>query len=351
MIDEVLLGHVLSAGCGQAPGTQALRLAGLPLTIPATTVNKVCASGMKAVALGAGMIAAGQAQCVLAGGMESMSRAPFALSGGLRGPNRGLRTGDQSLVDLLLRDGLSDAETGAAMGEAGERVAERLSISREEMDAFGRASFERARAAAELLEREEIVACPGRDGGVSVVSDEGPGVFNPGRMATLRTPFRPQNGRITAATASQLTDGAAVLLLMSGRLAEELAIRPVARIVAWADAGVADAMDFPLAPAAAIPRALEQAQLTLADMDLFEINEAFAMVPVAISRQLSVPLDRTNVLGGAVALGHPLGASGARIIGTLLTALRTRGLARGCAAVCNGGGGASALILELVSQE
>lgn len=348
MIDEVYLGHVISAGCGQAPATQAIRLAGLPTSIPATTVNKVCASGMKAISLGATMIRSGNANCVLAGGMESMSMAPFTLPTSLRCPNRGLRFGNSELTDLLAKDGLIDVESGLAMGEAAERTADKFSISRQEMDDYSRGTFERAIESRHLFESEEIIAVPTKDNPKALIdADEGPLTFKPEKMATLRTPFR-VDGKVTAASSSQLTDGAAVMLLMSGEMVKDLGLKPMAKVVTWADSGVEDPMEFPEAPSRAIEKCLKAANLSeAADIDLHEINEAFAVVPLAISRLNSIPLNKINVLGGSVALGHPLGASGARIVGTLMTALRAGKKKRGCASICNGGGGASAMIIEL----
>ena len=349
IIDEVYLGQVVSAGCGQAPASQAIRLAGLPLSIPATSVNKVCASGMKAVSLAASQIKSGASECILAGGMESMSSAPFSLPNQLRCPNRGLRFGNSELTDLLAKDGLIDSETGLPMGEAAERIAEKFEISREEMDKFSMRSFESSLAAFHLFESEEIISVPSRESPEStlIIQDDGPKAFKPDKMSTLRTPFRPGNGRVTAASSSQLTDGAAVMLLMSGELVNKLGIKPLARVITWADSGMSDAMDFPIAPVKAIEKCRLSSNLKESDIDLHEINEAFSVVPLAVMKINGIPLDKVNVLGGSVALGHPLGASGARIIGTLMTALKSKKKKIGCASICNGGGGASAMIIEL----
>lgn len=349
MIEEVYLGHVISAGCGQAPTSQAIRLSGLPLTIPATSVNKVCASGMKAVSLAAAQIKSGTAECILAGGMESMSCAPFSIPNQLRCPNRGLRFGNAELTDLLAKDGLIDAESGLPMGEAAERIAERFEISRQEMEDFSRKSFESSLNSRHLFESEEIISIPSsRDPNILIIEDDGPKTYNPDKMASLRTPFRPGNGRITAASSSQLTDGAAVMLLMSGQMITKLGIKPLARVITWADSGMSDAMDFPIAPAKAIEKCYKSLNnMGEADIDLHEINEAFSVVPLALMKLKRIPAEKVNVLGGSVALGHPLGASGARIIGTLMTALKSKKKKTGCASICNGGGGASAMILEL----
>jgi len=346
MIEEIFLGHVISAGCGQAPVTQAIQLAGLPTSIPGTSVNKVCASGMKAVSLAASLIKSGQANCILAGGMESMSGVPYALPTQLRRPNVGLRFGNAQLTDLLSHDGLIDAKSHLPMGEAAERIAEKFDISRAEMDEYSRSSFTRA-IEREFEAEKQIISVTSSDGGGLVIKDDGPKTFKPDRMSSLRTPFRPEIGRVTAATSSQLTDGAAVMLLMSGKMIRELKIEPLARIVTWADSGVTDAMDFPIAPALAIDKCYKLSGLSESDIDFHEINEAFAVVPIAVARINKIPMEKINVFGGALALGHPLGASGARIIGSLISVLKAHGKKRGCASICNGGGGASAMIIEL----
>lgn len=348
VIEEVYLGHVVSAGCGQAPATQAIRLAGLSTSIPATTVNKVCASGMKAVSLAAATIKSGNSNCILAGGMESMSSAPFTIPTQLRCPNRGLRFGNSELTDLLAKDGLIDTATGLPMGEAAERIAETHGITRQEMEEYSKGTFSRAIEAKHLFESEEIISVPSQSNpNTLIIEDDGPKTFKPEKFATLRTPFRPENGRVTAATSSQLTDGAAVMLLMSGEMVKELGINPLAKIITWADSGVEDSMEFPIAPTKAVAKCYKSANLTELEIDLHEINEAFAVVPLAVSRISSIPIEKINVLGGSLALGHPLGASGARIIGTLMTALKSSKKKRGCASICNGGGGASAMIIEL----
>jgi acetyl-CoA C-acetyltransferase len=347
-VDEVILGHALQAGCGQAPATQASIAAGISNHIPSWSVNKVCASGAKAVSLAAALVRNGEAECVVAGGMESMSRVPHACPLELRLPGRGLRYGHGQLKDLLQSDGLTDAFEDILMGECAERIAAEEGIMRMEMDAFGRRSFERAIASAAVFKEYEIFPLPG-----TLEADEGPKSFRPEKdFSTLKTPFRPVGGRISAATSSQLSDGAAALVLMSATRAAELNVCPIARILASADAsGPPDR--FPLAPIDAVRRACTKASLSPAkDIDLFEINEAFAVAPIAVARRLGLAdediEERVNVLGGAVALGHPLGCSGARIICTLITALRLKGKKVGCAAVCNGGGGGSAIVIELV---
>lgn len=347
-IDQCILGHVLSAGCGQAPATQALKHANLCTSIPAFTVNKVCASGMKAVTLGASLIRSGEFNCIMAGGMESMSSVPFTLPTNLRCPNRGLRYGHAQLTDLLAWDGLTDPYCKAPMGEAAERISDKYNFSRESMDAYAKRSFELAIANAELFWEAEMVAVPSPDPNMHVIADDGFKSFKPEKLSSLRTPFRPETGRVTAATSSQITDGAAALLLMSAAEMKRAGVTvPLARILSWADSSVPDPMDFPIAPIDAIKAALAKASLTASQVDLFEINEAFAVVPMAVMQELDVPLEKINVLGGALAIGHPLGASGARIIGTLITALKAKGKRIGCAAICNGGGGATAIVIEL----
>lgn len=353
MIEEVILGHVVSAGAGQAPATQAIRLAGLGTTIPASTVNKVCASGMKAVSLASILIKSGEAACILAGGMESMSSVPYALPTQLRCPNRGLRFGNSELTDLLAHDGLIDAETDLPMGEAAERIAERFNFTRQDMDDFSKMSFQRAIDSKHLFETEEIIPVPGPKGSNTLIlQDDGPKTFKPEKISSLKTPFRPENGRVTAATSSQLTDGAAAMILMSGEMVKELGIKPLAKIITWADASLPDAMDFPCAPIDAVNICFKnvEGKLSKSQVDLYEINEAFAVVPLVTAKAIGVGLEKVNVMGGALALGHPLGASGARIIGTLMTALRSQKKKIGCAAICNGGGGASAVIIELMEQ-
>lgn len=304
---------------------------------------------MKAVTLGASLIRSGECDCVLAGGTESMSSVPFALPTQLRCPNRGLRYGNAQLTDLLAWDGLTDPECKAPMGEAAERIAEKYNFSRAEMDAFAERSFQSALKNAELFWEQEMVAVPAAESNSHVITDDGPGTFKPEKLATLRTPFRPETGRVTAATSSQLTDGAAALLLVSETEMKRSGFTaPLARILSWADVSLPDAMDFPVAPVDAIRAALGKSNLTVDQVDLFEINEAFAVVPMAVMADLKVPLEKVNILGGALALGHPLGASGTRIIGTLIAALKLSGRRVGCAAICNGGGGATAIIIELV---
>ncbi len=366
-IDEVILGHVLCAGVGQSPATQALLYAGLPSSIPTTSVNKVCASGMKAIALATNAIKSGESSCIIAGGMESMSQVPFALPQQLRCSNTGLRFGHPSNVDLLIKDGLTDAMSQQLMGECAEHSAASLNITRDAMDDFAKRSFERAITTCRGVSGNDAVSLPFREHEIIAVKrktttttttsdsdlveiDEGINMYKPDKMPNLKPVFwsKEKGGRITAATSSQLTDGACAFVLCSGAKANALGIeQPLAKIIACADASM-DPIDFTIAPSKAIEKVLVKSQWTLNDVDLFEINEAFAVTPLANAQLLNISLDKINVLGGAIALGHPLGCSGSRVVGTLITALKVKGLKRGCASICNGGGGATAITIELL---
>ncbi|HEY8368786.1 MAG TPA: thiolase family protein [Thermodesulfobacteriota bacterium] len=342
-VDEVIMGHVLQAGVGQAPARQAALGAGLPVGAGATTVNKVCGSGLKAAMLGVQAIRTGESQVVVAGGMESMSNAPYLLEKA-RG---GYRMGDGSLVDAMLRDGLLDPYKGHHMGICGEMCAAEYGFSREDQDAFTLESYRRAReAAASGASAREIVAVevPGRKGPTTVAEDEEPTRVDLGRVPTLRPAFKP-DGTITAANASKIDDGAAAVVLMSESRAAALRARPMARVVAQATAS-REPDWFTVAPADAIKTLLARAGRTVADVDLFEINEAFAVVPMAVAKLLDLPLEKVNVRGGAVALGHPIGCSGARILVTLLHAMEERRARTGVAAICLGGGEAVAMMVE-----
>jgi acetyl-CoA C-acetyltransferase len=339
-VEEVIMGHVLSANTGQSPATQAAVLAGLHHT-PSMAVNKVCASGMKAVMMAAQSIAMGHLEVAVAGGMESMSNVPYYLGKA----RQGYRLGHGSLEDGLLKDGLWDVYNNFHMGEAAELCADKYRIGREEQDAYAAASYTRANAAvAGGLFAEEIapVALPKGKGETAV--DEEPGLLNLEKMPGLRTVFR-QQGTVTAANASPLSDGAAALVLMSGNMVGKLGVKPLARIVSYADAQLAPA-DFTIAPATALPLALKRAGLKKEEVDFFEINEAFSVVALANTKLMGLQPAKINVNGGAVALGHPLGASGARILVSLLYILRQRQARTGAAAICNGGGGASAMVVE-----
>ncbi|MCS7162946.1 MAG: thiolase family protein [Bacteroidia bacterium] len=342
-VEEVYFGNVLSANLGQAPATQVALKAGLPPTTPATLVNKVCASGLKAIMLGAQAIALGEAQVIAAGGMESMSQTPFYLSN-LRGGNR---YGHTSVVDGILRDGLEDAYCSWTMGRLAEQCATTYGLSRAMQDEYAIRSYRLAQEAqAKGLFAEEIVPVPvSAKGGTQLVQeDEEPKRTDFAKIPSLKPAFL-EGGTITAANSSKINDGAAAVILASAKAVEQYNLKPLARILSWADAARAPEW-FTIAPTEAIQKALAKAQLRIEQIDLFEINEAFAAVALANQKLLGIPLEKLNVLGGAVALGHPLGASGARILVTLLTALRHTGGRLGAIGICNGGGGASALIVE-----
>lgn len=343
-IEQVYMGCVLTAGQGQAPARQATLGAGCPTSTGAVTVNKVCGSGMKAVMFAANELRCGDFQLVAAGGMESMSQAPY-LAPGLRD---GLRLGHGKLIDSMSHDGLWDPYKDQAMGNCGETCAKEYGFSREEQDAFSLESYRRARAAVEAgLFADEIVpvTIPKRKGDPLVIDrDEEPFRVDLEKMGGLKPAFDP-NGTITAANSSKINDGAAALILTTAGHAHELGKQPLARIVAHATAAQ-DPEWFTTAPIHAVRRVLDRASLSLADIDLFEVNEAFAVVALAFMKELGLSHDRVNVRGGAVALGHPIGSSGARILVTLLSSMRERGARRGCAAICLGGGEATAIVIE-----
>ena len=344
-VDEVFMGNVIQAGVGQAPARQASLRAGIPDSVPCTTINKVCGSGLKSVMLAATQIVAGEAGLIVAGGMESMSNAPFLLSGA----RTGLRLGEQHMEDANLRDGLVDAYGHGHMGLCGEGVAAACGLTREDQDQFALRSYAKAvRAQREGTFREEIapVEVKGRKGEVTLVErDETPRETSIEALRSLRPSFK-DDGTITAGNASKLNDGAAALVLSSRERASALGVAPIARIVAQAQFARAPE-EFLLAPSGAVKRVLERAGWTVADTDLFEINEAFSGIEAA-RRELGIPEEKFNVNGGAVALGHPIGASGARVLVTLLYALRARGGRRGVSSLCLGGGEAVALAVELL---
>jgi acetyl-CoA C-acetyltransferase len=342
-IQEVYMGNVMSAGLGQAPATQAAIFAGLPY-LPATTVNKVCASGMKALMLGAQSIALGQNDLVVAGGMESMSNVPYYLDKA----RNGYRLGNGQITDGLVKDGLWDVYNDYHMGSAAELCASECNISRQEQDAFAIESYHRAqKAQAEGKFKQEITPVELKDkkGDITLFADdEEPKAVNFDKIPTLKPVFK-KDGTVTAANASTLNDGAAALVLMSKEKADELNIKPLARIISYADAQQAPEW-FTTAPSKAIPLALHRAGLSADQIDYFEINEAFSVVSIANNVQLNLDPAKVNVNGGAVSMGHPLGASGARIIVTLLHVLQQNGGKFGAAGICNGGGGASAMVIE-----
>lgn len=343
-IDEVLMGNVVSANLGQAPARQAARYAGLPDNIPCTTINKVCASGMKAISLAAQSIMLGQNQVVIAGGMENMSAIPYYL------PNArwGYKYGNAELVDGLAKDGLTDVYNQCAMGVCADNTASKYGISREEQDQFALDSYQRAAEATRNgWFRNEIVPVevPQRKGDPLLIDEDEEYkkvIFE--KVPSLRPAFT-KDGTVTAANASTINDGAAAVLLVGADKMKALGLQPLARIVSFADAEQAPEW-FTTSPTVAAPIALDRAGLKAEDIDFYEVNEAFAVVSLAFGKLMGVAHSNTNVFGGAVALGHPLGCSGARIVVTLNNVLHTRKGRYGLATICNGGGGASAMIIE-----
>lgn len=342
-IQEIFMGNVLSANLGQAPATQAAIFAGLPY-LPATTVNKVCASGMKAIMMGAQSIAIGQNDIVLAGGMESMSNVPYYLDKA----RNGYRLGNGQIIDGLVKDGLWDVYNDYHMGSAAELCAAECNISREDQDAYAIESYKRAqKAQSDGKFKNEITPVELKDkkGDITVfANDEEPSAVKFDKIPSLKPVFK-KDGTVTAANASTLNDGAAAVILMSKKKAIELGIKPLAKIVAYADAQQAPEW-FTTAPSKAIPLALHRAGLSTEEIDYFEINEAFSVVSIANNQALKLDAAKVNVNGGAVSLGHPLGASGARIVVTLLSVLQQNNGKYGVAGICNGGGGASAIVIE-----
>lgn len=346
LVDEVLMGNVVQAGVGQAPARQAALFAGLSENVACTTVNKVCASGMKAIMQGAQAIMAGDAEIVVAGGMENMSMIPHYVH--LR---NGVKFGPTSLVDGMQKDGLTDAYDHNAMGVCADLCATEYQISREEQDQFAIQSYQRSATAWDQgkFDTEVVpVAVPQRKGEpIMVTRDEEYTNVRLDKIPTL-SPVFTKEGTVTAANASTINDGAAALVLMSAEKAEALGLQPLAVIRGYADAAQ-EPKWFTTAPAKALPKALAKAGLALDDVDFFEFNEAFAVVGLANAKILNLPNDKVNVNGGAVSLGHPLGCSGARIIVTLLHVLQQNNAKIGAAAICNGGGGASALVIERIA--
>ncbi len=343
-IDEVYMGTVLPANLGQAPARQASIFAGIPNSVPCTTINKVCASGMKTLMIGAQTIQAGDNSVVVCGGMENMSNAPFYVEK----YRTGNKLGHASLVDGMIKDGLWDVYNDYHMGVAAELCASELNISREEQDEFAILSYKRSGEATEKgLFKEEIVPVeiPQRKGDPIVIDkDEEYTKTSFERIPNLRPVFQ-KDGTVTAANASTINDGAAAMVIMSGDKMKELGLKPLARIVAYGDGAQAPEW-FTTSPALAINQALKRANLTLEDMDYFELNEAFSVVVLAAIKEMKIDLNKLNVNGGGVSLGHPIGASGARIIVTLTSVLKQNNAKYGIAALCNGGGGASAVIIE-----
>lgn len=343
-VESVIIGNVLSAGLGQAPARQAARLAGLPDSACATTVNKVCASGLKAIAMLAQDIRSGDVAIGIAGGMESMSRVPHYVAQA----RFGIGYGDKALVDGLSHDGLTDAYTQESMGVLADRVALAHGITRTEADDFAARSFESSMEAWSSGRFDDEVApvsvAMKRSETLEVSKDEGYDKVDFGKMRQLKPAFT-AGGVLTAANSSPLSDGASAVVLAAGDVAVKSGKSRLARIVAYAEAEQDPAL-FVATPALAAEKVLRRAGLSVPDIGLFEVNEAFSIVPLIFAKAMDVPIERVNVAGGAVALGHPLGASGARIVTTLLYALKQRGIRYGLAAICNGGGGASAIIVE-----
>jgi len=340
-VDEVIVGNVVSAGVRQAPARQAARLGGLPDSCGATTINKVCGSGMKATMLATDLVRAGSAQVVIAGGMESMTNAPYLLTKA----RQGLRMGHDQIKDAMFLDGLEDAETGRSMGTFAQDTADRYQITREEMDAFATRSVERARAAMSSGELAHEIA-PLAIGDATIAEDEQPRRARIERISTLKPAFR-DGGTITAANSSSISDGASALLLASDVAVRDHGLAPLARVVGHTTHS-RHPSEFTVAPVGAIAALLAKLNWKAEDVDLFEINEAFAMVTMIAMRELALPDDRVNIFGGACAQGHPIGSTGSRLIVTLAHAMKMRGGKRGIASLCIGGGEATAIALEAV---
>jgi len=345
-IDRIYMGCVLPAGLGQAPARQAAIKAGLPKSVQATTVNKVCGSGMQTVIMGAEAIAAGTADLIVAGGMESMTNAPYLL----KKHRSGARIGHDTAYDHMFLDGLEDAyEEGRAMGTFAQCTADEYQLTREEMDAYAIESLSRAKAAIDgggFADEIVPVTITSRAGETVVDTDEAPGRGRPDKIPQLKPAFH-KEGTITAATSSSISDGAAAVVLTKESTAKEKGLKPVARIVATA-AHAREPAEFTIAPVGAIEKLLKKAGWQVGDVDLWEVNEAFACVAMFAMRDLGIPREKINVHGGATALGHPIGASGTRILVTLINALKQKGLKRGVASLCIGGGEATAVAVELV---
>lgn len=344
-VDEVIMGCVLTAGLGQSPARQASIGADLPLSAGVTTINKVCGSGMKAVMLANDLIKAGSASTIVAGGMESMSNAPYLLPKA----RSGMRMGHQQTIDHMMFDGLENAYDGKAMGCFAQDTADAENIGREDMDQFALTSLAKSQHAIESgAFDEEIVnvTVKTRKGDIVVSHDEGPGSAMPDKIPRLRPAFK-KDGTVTAANSSSISDGAAAMVVMSESKAQELGATPLARIIAHTTNAI-EPENFTVAPVGAMQKLFDKTGWTKDDVDLFEINEAFAMVTMLAVRELDLNPDKVNIHGGACALGHPIGASGARILVTLLHGLKQRGLKKGVASLCIGGGEATAIAVEML---
>lgn len=348
-IDEVIIGNILSSGLGQNPSRQTAIAAGLPVSVPAMTLNMVCGSGLRAVSLAAQIIAAGDADIILAGGMENMSRSPYLLENN----RQGSRMGNQKLIDTILKDGLTDAFGDYHMGETAENIAAKWNINREEQDKFAAQSQQKAEAAMKAGKfNEEIAAVtiPEKNGATTIVEiDEYPRAgVTIDQLAKLKPAFI-KNGTVTAGNSSGINDGAAMLIIMSREKAQELNIKPMAILKSWASAGIEpDIMGY--GPVPATKKALKKANMTVDDLDLIEANEAFAAQSIAVIRDLNLDPEIVNVNGGAIALGHPVGASGARILVTLLYEMKRRKADNGLATLCIGGGMGTSVIVEAVNE-
>lgn len=347
-VDELVFGNVLQANVGQNPARQVALKAGLPIKTVATAVNKVCASGSKAIIVGAQTILTGSADIVIAGGAESMTNTPHYLSTS----RTGSKFGDAVLVDGIQKDGLNDAYDGQAMGVAAEKCAKDYEFSRDQQDDFAISSYKKAQKAhADGKFKNEIspVTIKGFRGKPDTVIsvDEEVGKLNEAKLRTARTVFQKENGTVTAPNASPINDGGAAVILVSEKKLKELNLKPIAKILGWGEAE-RDPSDFTVAPALAIPKALKHAGVDIKDVDYFELNEAFSVVGLANTKLLGISPEKVNVYGGAVAIGHPLGCSGARVVVTLLSVLQQENGKIGVIGICNGGGGASAIVIERI---
>jgi acetyl-CoA C-acetyltransferase len=345
-VEQVIMGNVLQAGLGQAPARQAGIGAGIPADAGAVTINKVCGSGLKAVMYAANDIRCGEYDLAVAGGMESMSNAPYVLPQA----RSGYRMGNGKIIDTMVNDGLWDPYGDTHMGNCAELCATKYEFTREQQDDYTRESYRRAQDAiknGKFKDEIAVVEIPGKKGTSVIIDDEEPFSAPLDKMSTLKPAFQKENGTITAANASKINDGASAIVLASADFAQANGLKPMARIIAQATAAHEPEW-FTTAPAKAIDIVLKRAGMTVEDIDLFEINEAFAVVAMAAMKDANIPHDKMNVNGGGVALGHPIGSSGSRILVTLLHALRDRGLKRGLVAICIGGGEAAAMIVEMV---
>src|SRR5437762_7832698 len=345
-IQQVIMGNVLQAAVGQAPARQAGIGAGIPVAACAVTVNKVCGAGLKSVMYAANDIRCGEYDIAIAGGMESMSNAPYALTQA----RTGYRMGNSKMIDVMIHDGLWDPYSDKHMGNCAEMCVSKYKFTREQQDAFSLESYKRAQEAVKsgkFKKEIAVVEVPSKKGSSVIIDDEEPFAAPLDKMPTLKPAFQKDGGTVTAANSSKINDGAAALVVTSAEYAQQNGYQPIARIIAQSTAAQEPEW-FTTAPAKAIDIVLRRANMTAADIDLFEVNEAFAAVALAAIKDAKISRDRMNIYGGAVALGHPIGASGARIVVTLLHALEAQGLKRGLAAICIGGGEAAAMIVERV---